>query len=1417
VALATAQAGPTPPEPAGWPEPNPPAAARAPPARAAASGLSRVLLLLLGLLLGVLALALLDRQVHRQALREEAARLERTAERVGVLLATALRHRALVVESMAAFLVTEPALPGFAAFDRFAQRLLAGQDGIRALVYADADRVVRHVYPLPGNEPALGVDLSRRPEAAVLERGIAERRTVLSEPHRSLLGFVAVTARTPLHRDDRLLGVVQGVFELEAILQDALAGLDPRFGFEVRSRSGELLRGDGPLVEPHSVAVPASDGSWRAMIGWREGHEPSGARLRGLIWAAGTMLLAALLLVAQRALTARERLHRAVAEKTSALAASEERFRSLLERSSDITAVIGADGRIAFANPTAAGALGYAVDPVLGLPALDFVHRDDRERARAAIEALAREPGGTHALELRVLHRDGGLRVFETIARNLLDLPAVAGIVANCRDVTERRRAEQALRVRDSAIASAVSAIAMADLEGRISYVNAAFLELWGYAGAGEVVGRPATDFWKEPAQAQGVLAALPRDEGWRGELTARRRDGSFVEVELFASLVRGEDGRPVCFMGSFADVSGRKRAEEALRRANRALRAISEARHTLARTQGEEALLADICRTAVVVGGYRMAWIGFAEQGPDKRVRPVARAGDDAGYVDGLDLTWAESERGQGATGTAIRTARPAVIRDVASDPRFAPWRAAALARGYASSIALPLVLGGRCIGALNLYAGEPDAFDPQEVELLQELAGDLVFGLEAVRTRQARAAAERARERSDALMRAISEQSSEGISIADLSGRLVLVNRKFCELAGYPEAELRGMGLRELLPHAGERQPPAEVAACESGLREFWLRRKDGALVAVEISATPIALGPERLALCLVRDVSDRRAAEALLRKLSSAVQQAADSIVITDREGVIEYVNPAFERLTGFSEPEVLGQTFGLVRSGLHPHEFYAGLWGTIRDGRVFQDVFINRRRDGSLFFEEKTITPLKDALGGITHYVSTGKDITERIQTQERLQYLAHHDVLTGLPNRSLFLERLEHALSRGPEHTRPVAVLFLDLDRFKLVNDSLGHQTGDQVLRTAAERLLAIVRPGDTVARIGGDEFTVLLADLGSAAGVSVVLHKVQAAFAPPMIVAGQELFVTVSVGVSVYPGDGVDPQTLIRNADLAMYRAKEQGRNRCAFYSSDLSARAVERLRLETELRRALQRGELTLVYQPQVDLSADRIAGVEALVRWQHPTLGTVSPAEFIPVAEETGLVSAIDGWVLREACGQLQAWRGQGLRELTMAVNLSGKTFTDPALVPRLREVLASTGLAPADLEIEITESTVMHRTQETEGVLAALQDLGVRVAVDDFGTGYSSLAYLKRFAIDTLKVDRSFVRDIPRDSDDAAIVKAVIAMAQSLGLRVVAEGVETPAQLAFLQAHGCHWVQGYLLGRPQGPDALAALIRG
>jgi diguanylate cyclase (GGDEF)-like protein/PAS domain S-box-containing protein len=556
--------------------------------------------------------------------------------------------------------------------------------------------------------------------------------------------------------------------------------------------------------------------------------------------------------------------------------------------------------------------------------------------------------------------------------------------------------------------------------------------------------------------------------------------------------------------------------------------------------------------------------------------------------------------------------------------------------------------------------------------------------------------------------------------------------------------------------------------------------------------------------------------RDAEKQMRKLSSAIEQTADAVMITDPVGNIEYVNEAFSEITGFSKEEAVGQSSRLLKSGHHDDEFYAELWQSLMDGHAFQDVFINRRKDGRLYTEEKSITPLKDDSGVVTHFISTGKDITEQMKARERLHHVSHHDTLTGLPNRGLFMDRLGQAISRARWNGRVVAVLFIDLDRFKNINETLGFDYGDSVLHAVATRLNEIVRDGDTVARLGDDEFAVILEDIHQNEDIPVIVEKIINSLSQVHVLKGHEVFITTSIGISLYPGDGDDAQTLVQNADVAIHHAKESGSNNYRFYESEMNTQSIYRLNMESSLRKALEREEFVLHYQPQIDLKSGHIIGLEALLRWQHPELGTVSPVEFIPVLEEIGMIDQVGRWVLRSACRTCRDWNRLGLHDIKVSVNISPVQFENSDISNIIADALEETRLEAKHLEIELTESTIMRSPEKAIGVLADLNRMGVTLAIDDFGTGYSSLSYLQKFPIDVLKIDRSFVKDVSENNGDASIVSAIISMAHSLKLSVVAEGVEDTKQLSFLQEHHCEMVQGFLLSKPVPYEQAVDLLK-
>jgi diguanylate cyclase (GGDEF)-like protein/PAS domain S-box-containing protein len=567
------------------------------------------------------------------------------------------------------------------------------------------------------------------------------------------------------------------------------------------------------------------------------------------------------------------------------------------------------------------------------------------------------------------------------------------------------------------------------------------------------------------------------------------------------------------------------------------------------------------------------------------------------------------------------------------------------------------------------------------------------------------------------------------------------------------------------------------------------------------------------------IAMDIDERKRAEERLYLQAATLEVAANAIVITDSRGTIESVNNAFTTLTGYSKEEVLGKNPRLLKSGKQPEDFYGNLWSTITSGKVWQGEIVNKRKDGTTYTEEMTITPVTQGVGksNYTRFVAIKQDITQRKAAERQVEFLAYYDALTGLPNRTLLQDRLARALAVARRRKEKLALLFLDLDGFKNINDSLGHSVGDLVLQEVSGRLKKWGREQDTVARVGGDEFIIVLSGVKDISDAAVATERLMDAMTAVLNVQGRSLNIGCSIGISIFPEDGADSETLIKNADAAMYSAKTNGRNDFKFFTAEMNAQVVERVALESGLRLALHKQQLFLVYQPQVDIATGRIIGLEALLRWQHPDLGLVPPDKFIRIAENSGLILPIGEWVLRTACSQARKWQDEGLPAVTMAVNVSAVQFREEGFCELIQKVLHETGLASRCLELELTESVLLDNAEVILSVVRKLKAMGLKLAIDDFGTGYSSLSYLTQFPVSKLKIDRSFVQDVAVNPDDAAITTAIISMAKSLHLKVIAEGVDNEAQLSFLRMLQCDEIQGYYFSRPLAPADAADRMRG
>ena len=666
----------------------------------------------------------------------------------------------------------------------------------------------------------------------------------------------------------------------------------------------------------------------------------------------------------------------------------------------------------------------------------------------------------------------------------------------------------------------------------------------------------------------------------------------------------------------------------------------------------------------------------------------------------------------------------------------------------------------------------------------------------------------------------------SSAGVGIYILQhGKFVYVSELYQKLSGYTDTELIGTySLNNIYPDDRE-MVREEAIKCLKGESfepyEYRFVKKNNKVMWVFETITPIVYKEDRATLGSFMDITERKRMEEALRlseeKYRTILESIQEGYFEVDLDGNFTFCNYSMSRLTGHSKEELLGMNhrhFTNEETSKEVFQAFIDVYNTEEPSKGFDWQII--KKNGVEGYIEASVTLQKDSSGKPTGFKGMIRDITERKRTEQQINYMATHDTLTGLPNRLMFSQLLSQAILSAQRNKRQLAVLFIDLDRFKTINDSLGHEAGDRLLKEIARRFKKSLRAVDVVGRLGGDEFVIFIEEVKEFRQVEIVAHKLLSSAIKPMVLTGEECRVTASIGISIYPKDGEDEQNLIKNADIAMYFAKEEGKNNYQFYSKDIQSQSNERLSLETNLRLALERKEFSLHYQAKVDFKTGEITGVEALLRWDNPYLGSVTPTQFIPVAEETGLIVPIGRWVMKTTCAQNVAWQRQGLPPVCMSVNLSLRQIMDDKLLEDIKAALDDSGMAPNLLELEITESMLMHNPARLIAVLTNIKKMGVHLAIDNFGTGYASLAQIKHFPIDTLKVDRSFIRNLPQDSENRAITEAIIAMGKTLSLTVVAEGVETQAQEDFLRDHICDEMQGFYFSKPIAPDQFADLLR-
>ena len=865
---------------------------------------------------------------------------------------------------------------------------------------------------------------------------------------------------------------------------------------------------------------------------------------------------------------------------------------------------------------------------------------------------------------------------------------------------------------------------------------------------------------WREGARASHVGAAMGLPLICNGRsvgvfLVTRREAGSLDEqtVSLFERIAAN-----ISFaLENFERAGEKARADAQKERLSRMFAALSATNEAIMRARSRTELFELVSEAAVVGGNFTSTAIVLERPGAEY-LECVASAGPDRERAFNVKLSADPAKpEGQGITGTAFRTRVPCISNDYLGDfGTSAHFYEEVRDSGTRSGAALPLLKDGKPIGAIVFLSSEIGAFSPELIALLQRLAENVWFALDNFDRADEKARADEQKER---------------------------LARMFAALSATNEAIMR----------AGSRVELFElvcVAAASGGKftsTTIALANPGSDFLTIVAAAGPSAETTRHVRLSISDTFPEGRG-------LSGTAFRTQQPCLSNDY--------PTDPRVTAF---HAIVQGDG-ARSG-------AAFPLIIRGQAVGVMIYMSTEPD--------TFTPefaglLQRLADNVSFALENFERADEKTKADERIEYLASHDSLTKLPNRDMFNELLRHAIEGASRHQRSLALLFIDLDRFKVINDLLGHDAGDMLLLEVANRLRSVLRASDVVARLGGDEFVVLLEETAERNDVERIAGLLLSALGRPTQLSGHECHATASIGIAMYPSDGLDAQTLTKNADMAMYLAKEDGKNAFRFFSKEIKAQSIERLTLESALRRALEREQFSLHYQPKIDMTSGQITGVEALLRWAHPELGLVSPAQFIPLAEETGLIVPIGRWVLKEACAQNMAWQRHGLRPVTIAVNLSPRQFADGQLLHDVDEALLASGMSPVLLQLEVTESMVMRNVPRAIRVLDAIQSRGIRLAIDDFGTGYSSMSLMKQFPIDTIKIDRSFVRDLAEDSEDQAIAQAIISMGKALGMTVVAEGVETVEQREFLRAHACDEMQGYLFSKPLPPRELAELLR-
>ncbi|GAA0681221.1 hypothetical protein GCM10009104_02210 [Marinobacterium maritimum] len=892
---------------------------------------------------------------------------------------------------------------------------------------------------------------------------------------------------------------------------------------------------------------------------------------------------------------------------------------------------------------------------------------------------------------------------------------------------------------------------------------------------------------------------------------------GQAVPVRIYIKLLRDGNGHPEHVICMIQDLTRERLNQQALQRQSNLYNMLSRVNQVILYSRSVDEVLQAACRIAVEEGQMSFAWIGLCDD--QRRITSSrAHAGDQATATGvGQLLQSFDRHPGRGLSERAVLYDQTVVVNDCLGTPEYEPWHDFSRRFNCRSAIALPLHHKGRVFANLTLYGSTVDFFSPKLVKTLEELAHDIGFALDSINRDQALEAANQVINSSPFILVRWRyehgwpiEYVSDNIRNLGIEPDTLLPSESRFDSLIDPRDRARVLTEADEYLHQGLASFTQTYRLVSTGgADERWvedqthvLRDGSGQVVAIEGVLT---------------DITERRHQESRLQQASAVIQNTREAVLITDARKRVTRANPAFSDMFGWSENELRNKTLDILRSERHPESFYHALWQKVGEQGHWQGEIMCRRRHGEVFPALLSVSRICQDSGDVSHYIGVFTDLTQLKNSESRIEHLATHDALTGLPNRKALFRQLEACRRYNLHHERLSALLMADLDNFRDINDSFGHLEGDRLLLQVVERFSAVLREGEHLFRLGGDEFAILLdevADSNEAANIAdTLMQQLQSVF---RLSDSAEVRASASFGISLIEGLNLSPEVILQQADAALFNAKEQ-RGSLRFFSDDLTAAVHHRLQLEQRLRRALEQDEFCLYYQPQWSIDGSRMTGVEALIRWQDPEQGLVSPAEFIPVAEQSALISQIGSWVLRNACEQIAAWQARGIRVPRVAVNVSPQQLYLHHLPQEVANNLQQTRITPALLELELTEGALMSPGLEAVDMLNALRALGVSLAIDDFGTGYSSLAYLKRFPLNLLKIDKSFTDDLLASDEALAIVETIIMLGHKLGLSVLAEGVEVEAQRMELERLGCHQFQGYLKSKPLPAAELEALLLG